>query len=165
MGSAIRCCAIPCSVAADVAAGYVSVKHARAAYGVVLDAAGPGGVEVADTEAARANIRRERIGVDPTRGQGLPSKGIGVALERDESGTWSCGYCGMDLGQAAWRDGAVLRERGVSDTYDELDMNVRLRLEEPAVQLREYFCPGCAGALTVDVVTAGTPPIAQPSTV
>jgi N-methylhydantoinase B len=32
-------------------------------------------------------------------------------------------------------------------------MYVRPRKEAPTVTLREYFCPGCAGALTVDVAT------------
>ncbi|KQV77806.1 hypothetical protein ASC64_03035 [Nocardioides sp. Root122] len=155
----------PALVAADVSADYVSIAHARAAYGVVLDPDAPDGVDGAATEAARADIRRDRIGVEPTLPQALPSNGVGVALVRDDAGTWGCGYCGTGLGRTGWREQAVLRERGVSERYAELDMNVRLRLEEPAVQLREYFCPTCAGALTVDVVTAGTPTVAEPSMV
>ena len=143
----------PERVRADVAADYVTSAHARAAYGVVLV---DGGVDVAATEAERAAIRRKRIGGDPQLEQGPSRDGVGTSVLRRTDGSWECGYCASSLGPGNWRNGSVAKEVGVSERYAALDMNVRLRLEEPAVRLREYFCSACAGALTVDVVTAGT---------
>lgn len=143
----------PQRVRADVASAYVTIEHARAAYGVVLV---DGEVDVQATDDARAAIRRGRLGADPAVKQGPSGDGVGTSVARRSDGTWECGYCTQSLGSGNWRDGAVAQESGVSDRYAELDMNVKLRLEEPAVMLREYFCPACAGALTVDVVTSET---------
>ena len=143
----------PERVREDVAAGYVTERHATAAYGVVLDA---GTVDFAATEKARNGIRLDRIGARPMASQQRASNGIGTAVTRSSDGQWACGYCTASLGTGNWRNQASVREGGVSDRYGELDMNVRLRLEEPDVLLREYFCPACAGALTVDVVTSDT---------
>ena len=41
----------------------------------------------------------------------------------------------------------------ILDRYAELEMRVRARTEDPKVVLREHFCPSCAHALGVDVVT------------
>jgi N-methylhydantoinase B len=151
----------PDLVAADVAAGYVTGKHARAAYGVVLDESG--GVDVPATAEARTAIRHERLGVAPTATLNPPIAGVGVSVVREGDGAWACGYCGESLGDRNWREQATMREHRVSDRYEELDMNVRLRLEEPAVLLREYFCTRCAGALSVDVVTSTTGTLPAPA--
>lgn len=148
----------PALVAEDVASGYITGKHARAAYGVELV---EGAVDGDATEALRREIRRERIGAEPTAVQQTPPAGNGISVVRTSSSAWACGYCGGDLGAGNWRETAVAQERAVSERYAELDMNVRLRLEEPSILLREYYCPGCAGALTVDVVTSETPVLPQ----
>jgi len=148
----------PALVAEDVASGYITAKHARAAYGVELV---EGEADAEASEALRREIRRARIGAEPTVAQATPQAGNGISIVRTSSGIWECGYCGGDLGDGNWRESAAAHERAVSERYTELDMNVRLRLEEPAVLLREYYCPDCAGALTVDVVTSETPVLPQ----
>lgn len=148
----------PALVAEDVASGYITAKHARAAYGVELV---EGEADVEATEALRREIRCARIGAEPTVAQQTPQAGNGISIVRTSNGIWACGYCGGDLGDGNWRETAAAHERAVSERYAELDMNVRLRLEEPAVLLMEYYCPDCAGALTVDVVTSETPVLPQ----
>jgi N-methylhydantoinase B len=142
----------PALVAEDVRSSYITAEHAEAAYGVVLDAAG--GVDAAATDDRRARIRHERLGAEPTEPLSAPAE-IGVSVVIDD-GAWVCGSCGETLGamDANWRDTAVLREGEISARYAELKMHVRPRVEPPIV-MREYFCPSCAQALIVDVVTQG----------
>jgi N-methylhydantoinase B len=142
----------PALVAADVVAGYVTIEHANEIYGVVLD--GDQGVDADATTARRAEIRRERIGDDPAKVAAAPPS-IGVSVHRGD-GAWSCASCDERLGEdsANWRDGAVSSENPIAERYDALGMIVRDRLEAPRVMMREYFCPGCAASLGVDVATA-----------
>lgn len=137
-------------VSQDIAAGYVTEEHAREIYGVVL---ARDEIDVAGTEARRAEIRRERIGGEPAREAKAPPS-IGISLARD-SGGWKCASCEAELAGADenWRDGAVLHEQPIAERYDELGMLVRDRSEAPRVTIREYFCPQCAAALGVDVAT------------
>jgi N-methylhydantoinase B len=140
----------PEKVAQDVINGYVTPAHAREMYGVVMDGEA---VNTAATEARRAEIRRERIGQDPAKEAQMPPS-VGISLARD-SGNWTCASCEEALAGAEenWRDGAVLRETPIADRFAELGMLVRDRAEAPRVTMREYFCPGCAASLGVDVAT------------
>jgi N-methylhydantoinase B len=137
-------------VAKDVVNGYVTADHAHRIYGVVMDG------EAADataTEQRRAEIRRERIGGEPAkRARETPSTGI--SLQRDDH-NWLCVSCDEALAPADgnWRDGAVLHEQPIAERYQELGMLVRDRTESPRVTIREYFCPGCAASVGVDVAT------------
>jgi N-methylhydantoinase B len=142
----------PGLVAADVRSTYITAEHATAAYGVVLDADGEADLEA--TDARREQIRRERLGADPARPLAAPDE-IGVAVKIDAD-TWACGSCGEGLGDVAanWREAAVLKETDLDQRYRELAMYVRRR-EDPAMVMREHFCPACAHALAVDVVTEG----------
>jgi N-methylhydantoinase B len=141
----------PKNVAADMAAGYVTPVHAREIYGVILD--GDAEVDATAPEARRAEIRRERIGVDPPK-EAMAPPSVGISLARDDD-AWSCVSCDERLADAGgnWRDGAVLREKPIAERFAELEMLVRDRTEEPRVMMREYFCPGCAASLGVDVAT------------
>lgn len=144
-------------VLADIDDGYITTKHAAAAYGVVLD--GDGGVDEAATESRRMDIRRERIGGDPAKDQGEPAS-MGVAVCREGS-DWTCGYCSEKLGPADenWRSGnVVLQEYSIHERYEELEMLIRERKAEPAIAMREHFCASCAGSLMVDVATEGMDP-------
>ena len=149
----------PERVAADVVNGYVTAVHAREIYGVVLD--GERALDVQATAAQRAQIRRERIGGDPSREPVAPPS-IGISLRRDDDG-WSCASCGHHLAvtEGNWRDGATCREAPIAERYEQLEMIVRDRKEEPRVMMREHFCPGCSSCLCVDVVTAGLEPLAS----
>ena len=50
----------------------------------------------------------------------------------------------------------MLRESKAADRYRDLGMSVRDRREDPAVMMREYYCPSCAAALIVDIAVEGT---------
>ena len=65
---------------------------------------------------------------------------------------------------ANWRDGATLQTHEISERLAELEMYARPRHEDPAVEMREYYCPQCAGALTVDVATEPTETLPAPRT-
>lgn len=142
----------PAKVLVDIIAGYVTPEHARIIYGVIADGES---VDEAATEARRAEIRRERIGADPGKVAKQPPS-VGISLAR-ENGTWTCVSCDEQLAGSDdnWREGAVLRERPIAERYAELGMLVRDRTESPRVTIREYFCPGCAAGLAVDVATEG----------
>ena len=99
----------PALVARDLADGYVHEQLARQVYGVVLDA--DGGVDEAATATARAEIRRDRLGADPSR-QVLPAAeievGVGVRMSGD---AWACGYCAAELGSLSGNYRAACVER------------------------------------------------------
>jgi N-methylhydantoinase B len=151
------------SVVDDLRAGWITADRALVAYGVVLD--GDGRLDEGATRQAREGIREQRIGAIPERELTLPRAGAGVAVTLDEAGgAWLCGSCEHALGASAgnWREGAVLSERSVEERFDELKMYVRHRDEAPGVVLREHYCPLCAAALAVDVVTADSDVVPAP---
>jgi N-methylhydantoinase B len=137
-------------VAKDVTNGYVTAGHAKEVYGVVLDGEE---VDVSATATRRAEIRRDRIGGDPAKEAEIPPS-VGISLARDD-GNWTCVSCDENLASSDgnWREGAVLKEGPIAERYEQLGMLVRDRTESPRVTLREYFCPGCAASLGVDVAT------------
>ena len=149
-------------IAVDLAAGYITPEHARQMYGVVLDAAGV--VDEAASDLAREEIRRQRIGGAPTAELRAPaSVGVSVVLDGDE---WTCGSCSATLAavDSNWREGnVVLVETPITERYAALEMNVRSRIEEPDVIVREYACHACAASLAVDVVADGLDPLAAPA--
>ncbi|MCW2983205.1 MAG: hydantoinase B/oxoprolinase family protein [Conexibacter sp.] len=148
----------PALVVADVVAGYLTAAHAREIYGVIVTPEGEH--DVAASDARQAEIRRGRIGGEPTAELRAPASiGVSVVLEDDQ---WRCGSCSEVLSGADdnWREGAsILIDRPLAERYGELEMKVRDRIESPRVQLREYCCPSCAASLTVDVVTDGLAPL------
>ena len=52
----------------------------------------------------------------------------------------------------------MLAEHDIADRYRVLRSQVRRRVGATPVVLREYFCPGCASALAVDVTLQGSDP-------
>lgn len=150
-------------VVQDYTEGYVTEKHIRNAYGVII---GPDGEADAEATARRREeIREQRIGRAPTRKMGVPANvGVSVVLREspgstgDGAGEWACGYCGESFGARTgnWRtaSAAVAREYPIHERYEQLDMFVKRREEEPSVLLREYYCGSCAGVLGVDVTTS-----------
>ena len=150
------------SVVADLAAGWITAGHARAAYGVLVDA--HGALDEPASDAAREALRRARLGAPPRRALYAPAS-VGVAVTLSEAGDrWLCASCDETLGASSdnWRDIAVVEEIGISERFAALEMNVRARSEDPAVVLREHYCPSCAAALVVDVVVVGTPVLPAP---
>jgi N-methylhydantoinase B len=145
----------PETVAKDVRDRYVTEEHAKAVYGVVLDAGQE--LDAKASEEARADLRRERIGGEPSATAAAPvDTGVSVVLHEDGE-HWGCGYCGSQLGATDqnWRDGVVTRERPLAEALDEIGMTVRDRVEAPRVMFAERFCPTCAGQLTADIFPEG----------
>lgn len=146
-------------VAEDVRDGWITRRHAEAAYAVVLDG---DRVDDAATQRAREELRRTRIGREPSAPLREP-RDVGISIGiRD--GEWRCESCDHLLGPAErnWREGAVLRESEISQRYAELDMTVARRTSDPEVRIREHYCPACAASLQVDVVTDGWPVLPAP---
>lgn len=155
----------PARVQADVRDGYVTRDHAEHAYGVLLSDSGT--VDLRATAARRQEMRRERIGSDPTRELRPPeSPGVSIVIaDIGRDSYWHCGHCHTPLAPVdrSWREeGAIAREKPIAERYAELRMYVRERLVEPRVVLREYFCPACAGALSIDVSTDAVEPLRVP---
>lgn len=151
----------PGLVASDIGAGYVTAGNAREAYGVVLG--DDGAVDADATAARREEIRRGRISSEPGKDLGAPAD-LGVAVLRKDD-EWVCASCAevLSTADANWREeGAVSREVPIGDRFEALEMYVKSRREEPQVILREYYCPGCAAALAVDVSTDDIGPISAP---
>jgi N-methylhydantoinase B len=112
-----------------------------------------GNLDDAATAARREEIRSERIGGTPEKPLNQRPN-IAVSVER-ENGAWTCASCSEQLAESSgnWRDGAVLREQPIAERFDELDMFVMDRRQEPRVMIREHYCPTCAASLGVDVAT------------
>ncbi|MBX9472394.1 hydantoinase B/oxoprolinase family protein [Microcella sp.] len=147
-------------VAEDVQAGWITRKHAEAAYAVILTETGM--VDPDATASAREELRRRRIGAEPRAELRAPSN-IGISIGVAD-GTWRCESCLQVLGPISrnWRDGATMQVQEIAARYEELDMAVAPRTTSPEVLMREYYCPSCAAALEVDVVTADWPTLAAP---
>lgn len=146
----------------DLNAGWITPGHARAAYGVIVDACGA--LDLANTTACRAAILERRIGRTPQRDLAQPAS-VGVAVELSVDGSrWCCGSCTETLtaSNENWRAAVPMTETSIVQRFAELEMNVRARHEDPQVLLREHYCPACALGLAVDVVVAGTATLPAP---
>ncbi len=146
-------------VAKDVPDDYITPEHARSAYGVLVRQDGTAD-EIATTEE-RLRVRTERIGCKPVFvPDETPASPITLSEHR---GRWNCTVCDHDLGPITgnWRKEAVGRALPIEERFKELQMFVRPR-KDPAVEIREYFCPHCATALGVDVTLAGRGPVPAP---
>jgi N-methylhydantoinase B len=149
-------------VAADVAAGLVTVAAAGRLYGVVLG--NDGAPDAVETLERRHGLRRERLGAAPAR-ELFPAAeievGIGVRATADR---WSCGYCGGDLGPLVtnYRDACVARARSATEALAEIGMRARPLRGEQQVTVTENFCPGCGSCVRTDVALAGVPPPPAP---
>lgn len=151
----------PGLVAADVAAGLVSESVAHSIYGVVLG--GGGRPEPGSTTARRDEIRRQRLGTDPTRPVRLAEVEIGIGV-RARAKRWACGYCDGDLGALDdnYRSACVSRTRPAVSVLGELGMYVREPRDSARVVLADHFCPACGSAVRTDVTLAGAPPAPAP---
>lgn len=153
----------PDLVLRDVLWGLVTEKPARDVYGVVLDAAGKR-VDAAATMAQRAKLRADRLGgkelrCDPCRRADVartPYR-IGEYLQvspAQTGGSIQCTWCGENLcpADADWKEYAVARKSAPSTAGP-------LRVDSGSFFLLEFFCPGCATALDVDIVHQDDPPL------
>lgn len=160
------------AVVRDVRDGYVSARSAREIYGVVLK--NGGAADMAATQALRAEMREGRShwplaqaakAADETR---TPATGAApvaiheyvVAKDEGDQRVLACSQCGQVLSDYAGNYKAGLLEHigpvtqlpGVRDPIVFLD---------DTMELRTYCCPGCQTQMTVDVMRAGEPVLAD----
>jgi N-methylhydantoinase B len=136
----------PALVARDVVDGYVLDHVAKSVYGVVL------GGDDAATAMARDEIRRERLGGFPSRPL-LPADRIEVGIGvRAHCGSWTCGYCGGELGplDENYRVACVERTRPAPEALHETGMQARAHPGDGVV-VSEYFCRGCGSCVRTDI--------------
>lgn len=154
----------PERVAADVAAGAVSVGGALNAYGVVVDAAGT--LDAVATERRRAELRAERAAwprVDDgaplaltTPATGEPARQIHPSVvARDEAGNrvLACSVCGevlADYGED-YKAHALRGIAAVSAVPGGPGVEPSHFLDEE-IQFRRYCCPGCQTLLSSHIV-------------
>jgi N-methylhydantoinase B len=154
----------PDMVLHDIRDGYVSAEHARAVYGIVLG--DDGAVEGAATDLARTEIRRARLGSEPS------ARGALLTAHRPltfSAGTWTCSACDEQLATEGgnWRTTARTTESEISEMLGAMGLRGRRRRDGRAVVAREHYCPSCASALGVDVTLDGNDAVAvsRPGTI
>jgi N-methylhydantoinase B len=146
----------PERVAADVAQGLVSADVARSVYGVVV---ADGRLDEEATSAQRESIRRARLAEarapEAATGGGTVEEGtvlhpVSDTVEAVEAGgarSLRCTVCHYRFG--AYEDdhkrAAAMRELPLTTTSPQNDLTLG------EFVLREYYCPGCATSLAVDV--------------
>lgn len=152
----------PALVARDVANSFVSPGVAHDIYGVVLDAQGQ--PDDSATRSRRLAIRAIRIGHKPTRE--IVSDAPLFSPLRTEGGDWQCTQCDEKLSPAGqnWRDAAVVAEAEVSERFKDLHSQVKPREDGDPVVVREYYCPGCASSISIDISlgSSGLAPAMRP---
>ncbi len=153
----------PAIVARDAKLGFISLKHAKEAYGVVLS---PQTLEVDSnaTERQRQLIREARIG-KPTKAKVKPrtvnAKGEPIhpwidVVKKDGKEWFVCCQCDNDLcvreGAEDWmRTGTIARVEPIVSYMNKMEMYVRPR-ENPRVMVREIACPHCGALLWAEVI-------------
>jgi N-methylhydantoinase B len=150
----------PALVARDVAEGLVSPVMARMAYGVVLADGAP---DLAATEATRAATRKIRLAqarpvTEGPVGSAAASAAEGEALHPVADAVEAvsaaggsvirCSVCHRGLGpyDQDYKKATVMRESPLTSASP---LNRHCDLSR--FVLREFFCPGCATCLVVDV--------------
>ncbi|MDP2727359.1 MAG: acetone carboxylase subunit gamma, partial [Dehalococcoidia bacterium] len=147
----------------DVLAGLVTEKAARDVYGVVVNA-GVGVVEKGATGKLRSSFRAERLGgkmpmantterAEILRTPRRINEYLQVAGKGEKSFV-QCTWCGESICQAnaSWKDHAVARK-------SPLTRSGPLRADTDRFFLQEYFCPGCATMLDVEMTLQDDQPL------
>lgn len=152
----------PTLVMQDVAEGLVCSACAMDVYGVSGTADGRS-VDKAATESLRTKIHQQRLhGRRLGPAPGTPREPDGVIrvseylwIREDSAGkVVCCAKCGHELCEASvrWKEHAVMREVPLTAAG-------HLRSRSDLFHLTEYFCPGCATTLEVEVLQKGDAPL------
>ena len=148
----------PSLVHADVASGTVSIAAAKSEYGVVLDPT-TDSVEESATRNQRLALRRSGWDESPPPRPGMKSPGrcsgsTSTYRPTSDRGHVECVACGQQLCDSAhhWKDHAATRERPVRVIGPPLR-------ESDEFVLRDFFCPGCARSLEVEVTRPDDKPM------
>lgn len=137
-------------VAADVRDGYVTVKQANHAYGVITDE--DGNLDADASQARRQEIRSERLGREPKPITGRFDGGEPVHMYLQQvGGKVSCTQCGETVSDDLdWSGSAAVRSRELSEATAEYGAAVA-KHKDGELLLEERFCPGCGTSLEVTV--------------
>lgn len=158
----------PDAVAKDVLEGAICAEAARRDYAVVLD--DHGAVDLAATSVERDMRRKDRLDkANPAPDLAIVPTGEVLAAQRVTDSVdlldcaagriWACSQCSRPLAPAerGYRCGAALWQANPAevdpDRYPDPGEHVDAELV-----MREWYCPGCAALLVVDVCLADDPP-------
>lgn len=151
----------PATVGVDVIEGAVSSQAARQYYGVVINSA-TGEVDIAETDAVRAEVFRERTGgsAGETAKEALVGIRVHEGLAMDAEGKlWLCGHCGRELGRngSGYKERAAKVKRAVEDGNPLIGDPSRF-VDRPIVWI-EYCCPGCGSRIEGELLREGDVPL------
>jgi N-methylhydantoinase B len=148
----------PADVAADVAAGLLSVEDARRVYGAIC-ADPSGSVDRVATIAARLALRRERLGGREPGEPIEPPSGAARAgdLLHIVDGRWWCN--GADLGPAdrTWKARAAHHQRSFAELAREFSGgNPEMAAK---ITLHAWYCPITGFRLDLELARTDEPPL------
>lgn len=152
----------PDQVVRDVEDGRSTIGRAHDVHGVVIAA---GAVDETATAERRDAVRHERTvtSEEPSQSADAPD---GVAIgcfgdrlevrDGDSGAVWTCS-CGHGLAPliAGFRAGCRRRRRPLTEVVDDLAADAGTT---DALELHEFFCPGCLRLHAADVTLAGAEP-------
>lgn len=156
------------SVVRDVLDGAISAESAHFDYGVVLGPDGRGDEHATDAErTARRSQRLARATLPPAR-ETVPLGAAGqrhritdavTLVEFDADTVWVCEYCEQVLvdSGSGYRHGAAMWQSTPSEINRDRYPDPRPHLDRDLV-LREWYCPGCASLLAIDMCLSDDPP-------
>lgn len=159
----------PRAVLTDVESGGVTIEGARRHYGVVVAA---GRIDAEATAEARAAIRRERLGEEPSfdhwgmLSEAVTLRKLGPGLEvASVAGREAvrCVRCGHPVGGADGDPLAGALHRAVPLRVAGPWIALRHDGDSPNFQLVEALCPGCGTLLDVEERLARDAAILAPS--
>lgn len=147
----------PAEVENDLNDALVSKAAAENLYGVVVSG-GDGKPYTIDEAASWARRDAERKALVPGKVGSLSDLPAGSGIEgvaRDGQEMVCC-HCRRTLcaWSKDWKHGVVNRRRDLADCFDAAETVLRRRTTNP-VDIIEYYCPGCASCLAIDLAVAG----------
>jgi N-methylhydantoinase B len=150
----------PQLVKEDLRNGMITAQPTRDIYGVVIN---DDAVDIEATRERRMEIRERRLGHPVAsqlcQRQEVPRTAYRLgeylqAARLNGAQMIQCTWCGEVLCRAEqnWKDHAIVRRASLATAGP-------LRVENEQFFLREFFCPGCATVLEVEVASDDMPPL------